>query len=142
MDSASETTPPGLWRATRSAIINSTALNASAQWHFQSGRKSITKRVNPRISMNTNDAVIELALQGHGIGRLLSYQVAPYIADGRLKTVMKSYEPPEVPIHLVHQEGRTVSAKVRAFVDFRSNVSNRIPLLARTKLRPKRKTNN
>ncbi|WP_371813528.1 LysR substrate-binding domain-containing protein [Ruegeria sp. HKCCA5426] len=92
--------------------------------------------------MNTNDAVIELALQGHGIGRLLSYQVAPYIADGRLKTVMKSYEPPEVPIHLVHQEGRTVSAKVRAFVDFRSNVSNRIPLLARTKLRPKRKTNN
>lgn len=68
--------------------------------------------------MNTNDAVIELALQGHGIGRLLSYQVAPYIADGRPKTVMKSYEPPEVPIHLVHQEGRTVSAKVRAFVDF------------------------
>ncbi len=102
----------------RHAIINSTALNASAQWHFQSGRKSIVKRVNPRISMNTNDAVIELALQGHGIGRLLSYQVAPYIADGRLKTVMKSYEPPEVPIHLVHQEGRTVSAKVRAFVDF------------------------
>lgn len=102
----------------RHAIINSTALNASAQWHFQSGRKSTTKRVNPRISMNTNDAVIELALQGHGIGRLLSYQVAPYIADGRLKTVMKSYEPPEVPIHLVHQEGRTVSAKVRAFVDF------------------------
>ncbi len=100
------------------AIINSTALNASAQWHFQSSRKSIAKRVNPRISMNTNDAVIELALQGHGIGRLLSYQVAPYIADGRLKTVMKSYEPPEVPIHLVHQEGRTVSAKVRAFVDF------------------------
>jgi DNA-binding transcriptional LysR family regulator len=68
--------------------------------------------------MNTNDAVIELALQGHGIGRLLSYQVAPYIADGRLKTVMKSYEPPEVPIQLVHQEGRTVTAKVRAFVDF------------------------
>ncbi|WP_256368028.1 MULTISPECIES: LysR substrate-binding domain-containing protein [unclassified Ruegeria] len=130
MDSASETAPPGLWRATRSAIINSTALNASAQWHFQSGRKSITKRVNPRISMNTNDAVIELALQGHGIGRLLSYQVAPYIADGRLKTVMKSYEPPEVPIHLVHQGGRTVSAKVRAFVNFTAERLKSNPLLA------------
>lgn len=78
----------------------------------------MTKRVNPRISMNTNDAVIELALQGHGIGRLLSYQVAPYVAEGRLRTVLNSYEPPEIPIHLVHQEGRTVSAKVRAFVDF------------------------
>ncbi|NOE24705.1 LysR family transcriptional regulator [Ruegeria sp. HKCCD6157] len=100
------------------AIINSTALHASAQWHFQKSETVVTKRVNPRISMNTNDAVIELALQGHGIGRLLSYQVAPYVADGRLRTVLNSYEPPEIPIHLVHQEGRTVSAKVRAFVDF------------------------
>lgn len=80
--------------------------------------------------MNTNDAVIELALQGHGIGRLLSYQVAPYIADGRLKTVMKSYEPPEVPIHLVHQGGRTVSAKVRAFVNFTAERLKSNPLLA------------
>ncbi len=79
--------------------------------------------------MNTNDAVIELALQGHGVGRLLSYQVAPYIADGRLKTVLKSYEPPEVRIHLVHQEGRTVSAKVRAFVDFAAGRLKSNPLL-------------
>ncbi len=111
------------------AIINSTALNASAQWHFQRGRKTVTKRMSPRISMNTNDAVIELALQGHGVGRLLSYQVAPYIADGRLKTVLKSYEPPEVPIHLVHQEGRTVSGKVRAFVDFTAGRLKSDPLL-------------
>nr|WP_247748347.1 LysR substrate-binding domain-containing protein [Ruegeria sp. R13_0] len=74
--------------------------------------------MSPRISMNTNDDVIQLALQGHGVGRLLSYQVAPYIADGRIKTVPKSYEPPEIPIHLVHKEGRTVSANVRDFVDF------------------------
>ncbi|NOE35605.1 LysR substrate-binding domain-containing protein [Ruegeria sp. HKCCD7318] len=111
------------------AIINSTALNPSAQWHFQTGRKTTVKRVSPRISMNTNDAVIELALRGHGIGRLLSYQVAPYIADGRLKTVLKPYEPPEVPIHLVHQEGRTVSAKVRAFVDFAAECLKSNPLL-------------
>lgn len=112
-------------------IINSTALIASAQWHFQLGRKPVTKRVSPRISMNTNDAVIELALQGHGIGRLLSYQVAPYIADGRLKTVLSSYEPPEVPVHLVHPEGRTVSAKVRAFIDFAADRLKSDPLLGR-----------
>lgn len=78
-----------------------------------------------------NDAVIELALKGHGIGRLLFYQVAPYIADGRLKTVLKSYEPPEVPIHLVQQEGRTVSAKGRAFVDFAAERFKSDPLLGR-----------
>ncbi|WP_171169650.1 LysR family transcriptional regulator [Ruegeria sp. HKCCA0370] len=118
------------------AIINSTALHASAQWHFQKSEMVMTKRVNPRISMNTNDAVIELALQGHGIGRLLSYQVAPYVADGRLRTVLNSYEPPEVPIHLVHQEGRTVSAKVRAFVDFAAKRLKSDPYLDGFRHRP------
>ncbi|WP_171205148.1 LysR family transcriptional regulator [Ruegeria sp. HKCCA0235A] len=118
------------------AIINSTALHASAQWHFQKSEMVMTKRVNPRISMNTNDAVIELALQGHGIGRLLSYQVAPHVADGRLRTVLNSYEPPEVPIHLVHQEGRTVSAKVRAFVDFAAKRLKSDPYLDGFRHRP------
>ena len=37
--------------------------------------------------------------------------------DGRLKIVLNEFEPPPIPIHVVHQEGRMVSAKVRAFVD-------------------------
>lgn len=102
----------------RHRVINSSALLPSEQWQFQHGDKLQSVRVCPRVSMNTNDALIELALQGQGLARLLSYQVAPYLADGRLRTVLTSYEPPSAPIHLVHQEGRTVSAKVRAFVDF------------------------
>ena len=68
--------------------------------------------------MNTNDAVIELALKGWGISRLLSYQIAPYVADGRLQAILTDFEMLPMPIHIVHQEGRMVSAKVRAFVDF------------------------
>ena len=68
--------------------------------------------------MNTNDAVAALTARGWGISRLLSYQIAPYLADGRLRTVLDKFEPPPLPIHVVHQEGRMVSAKVRAFVDF------------------------
>jgi DNA-binding transcriptional LysR family regulator len=68
--------------------------------------------------MNTNDAVIELALRGWGMARLLSYQIAPYLADGRLQIVLSDFEGPPVPIHVLHHEGRLVSAKVRSFVDF------------------------
>jgi DNA-binding transcriptional LysR family regulator len=32
--------------------------------------------------------------------------------------VLAEHEPPPVPIHLVHREGRQASARVRAFVDF------------------------
>lgn len=100
------------------ALINSTALSPSGHWHFQKDDKLLDIRVSARVSMNTNDAVIEMALQGQGIGRLLSYQVAPHVATGRLKPVLTAFELPPSPIHLVHQEGQMVSSKVRAFVDF------------------------
>jgi DNA-binding transcriptional LysR family regulator len=68
--------------------------------------------------MNTNDAAIAVALAHWGIARLLSYRMAPYLADGRLKTILDAFELPALPIDVVHQEGRRVSARVRTLVDF------------------------
>lgn len=99
-------------------LINSSPLIPSEIWQFQKDGKQQPIRITPRVSMNTNDAVIEMALQGQGLGRVLSYQVAPHLASARLKRVLVDYELPPIPIHLVHQEGHMVSAKVRAFIDF------------------------
>jgi DNA-binding transcriptional LysR family regulator len=62
--------------------------------------------------------VLLAARQGHGLARALSYQVADDVAAGRLKVVLQAHEPPPIPIHLVHAEGRRTTAKVRAFLDF------------------------
>ena len=78
----------------------------------------LSVRIAPRIQMNTNDAVLELVSRGWGISRLLSYQVAERIAQGAVQAILDGFEPPPMPIHVVHQEGRMVSSKVRAFVDF------------------------
>lgn len=100
-------------------LIQALAMGTSTDWMFQENGKPISVRVEPCLRMNTNDAVIELAVRGWGLAsRLLSYQVAPYLADGRLQTILSAYELPPLPIHVVHQEGRIVSAKVRSFVDF------------------------
>ncbi len=98
-------------------LIQSLAMGASPEWPFQKNGTPFSVRVEPRLRMNTNDAVIELAVRGWGLSRLLSYQVAPYLADGRLQTVLRAFEMPAMPIHVLHQEGRMVSAKVRSFVD-------------------------
>lgn len=103
---------------TRHTLIQSVAISASKEWVFQDGRKLRNVVINPRIQMNTNDAVIEMVLRGGGISRLLSYQIAPYIADGQLQPILVPFQLPPAPIHLAHQEGRMVSAKVRSFVDF------------------------
>lgn len=99
-------------------LIQAMALSASNEWTFMEEGAPYSVRIDPRVRMNTNDAVIEMALNGWGISRLLSYQVAPYFTEGRLQHVLQEYELPAMPIHVVHQEGRMVSAKIRAFVDF------------------------
>ena len=88
------------------------------EWRFQEDGAPLSVRIEPRLRMNTNDAAIDLVIRGWGITRLLSYQIAPHQAEGRLRTILGAFELPVIPIHVVHQEGRMVSAKVRAFVDY------------------------
>ncbi len=102
--------------ATHSVIL-STTVTPVADWKFARDKKATTVRVTPRLTVTSNDAAIEAACHGFGITRLLSYQVAPYVAAGRLKTVLSRFEPPRLPVHVVHREGRYASAKVRTFVD-------------------------
>ncbi|RYY77158.1 MAG: LysR family transcriptional regulator [Gammaproteobacteria bacterium] len=94
-------------------IITANGLNHSSEWKFS----NLSIRVRPRLSFSTNDAAIEAALSGFGITRLLSYQLAPYLADGRLKPLLIDADNRELPIHIIYREGRYASAKIRNFVD-------------------------
>ena len=99
-------------------LVRSHALGGGDVWRYDDAGHEIAIPAPSRLRINTNDAVIEAVLRGWGLSRLLSYQVAPHVRDGRLRTVLADFEPPPLPIHIVHQEGRLVSAKLRTFVDF------------------------
>jgi DNA-binding transcriptional LysR family regulator len=99
-------------------LVQSRALGDGRTWPYHEDGRTIAVPVAPRLQMNTNDAVIEAVSRGWGLARLLSYQVARDVRDGYLQTILDDFEPPPLPIHIVHQEGRLVSAKLRAFVDF------------------------
>jgi DNA-binding transcriptional LysR family regulator len=71
----------------------------------------------PRLTCNTIDSVLAAALAGQGLARLLSYQVAPAVAEGRLRLVLDDPEAAAMPVHVVSPEGRRAPAKVRAFID-------------------------
>jgi DNA-binding transcriptional LysR family regulator len=88
----------------------------SVDWRFADGR--ITARIPSRLSVTTLDTAIDTALSGWALARTLSYQVAPHVADGALRIVLREFEPRPLPIHVVHQEGRRASAKLRSFIDF------------------------
>lgn len=98
-------------------IISATAVTAGTEWTFARGREKTGVRVEPRILVNTNDGAIAAAMDGCGLTRLISYQVAGELAAGTLKAVLAEHEEAPLPIHVIHREGRHGSAKVRSFVD-------------------------
>lgn len=111
-------------------IISSSRTTPTSEWRFPAGKDTLAVRVQPRLTVSSNDAAIEAALCGFGIARLLSYQVAPYLASGQLVRVLGDYETAPVPIHVVHREGRGGAGKVRSFVDFAAARLRAEPALA------------
>ena len=95
------------------SIIASSAGNNAIDWRFD----NVALRIQPRLTVTTNDAAIEAARRNLGITRLLSYQVAQPLGEGKLTIVLENHEPPPLPIYIVHREGRFASARIRAFVD-------------------------
>lgn len=101
----------------RHTVIAPTSAGTSLDWRF-GPHAEITVKVSPRLFCNSNDAAITAVLEGWGLTRLLSYQVAPLLAEGRLQAVLSDFDEAPLPIHVVHSEGRHAAAKVRSFVDF------------------------
>lgn len=98
-------------------VIVASSMSQSVEWRFVDQGEPVSVRIKPRLTVSSNDGAIEAALQGLGVTRLMSYQVAPLLAKGKLKVVLSEFESPRVPIHIIHREGRHASIKMRAFID-------------------------
>lgn len=102
----------------RHDTITFTGIGGGPDWAFVDGGRQLAVRPPSRLTVNTADVALAAALAGRGLTQVLSYMVAADVAAGRLELVLTGYEPPPVPVHLVHHAGRQAAARVRAFVDF------------------------
>jgi DNA-binding transcriptional LysR family regulator len=99
------------------AAIGFTQVLMEPEWGFSVGGKRVTVAPNTRLLVNSIDVAIAAARNGHGLTRVLSYQVEEDVRAGRLRVVLQDHEPPPIPVHVVHAGGKSPPAKVRAFVD-------------------------
>lgn len=88
-----------------------------SRWGFGSGRTRVAAAVAPRLVTNLADPAIDAAVAGLGLTCVLSYMVDHLVAAGVLRAVLVEFEPPPIPIHVVHPAGRHLPPKTRAFVD-------------------------
>ena len=87
-------------------------------WAFTADDSSRRLRIKPRLAVTTVEAARASAIAGCGVVRLLSYQVAEAVGDGRLVAVLERHEQPQMPVHLIAPKVRLASTKARAFFNF------------------------
>lgn len=94
------------------------ALMSANVWVFPAGKQEEAVTVRSRLVINTAEAAIDAAIAGVGIARVLSYQVARALQEGKLVPALQAYEAPSWPVSLVHAGQGPLPLKVRAFLDF------------------------
>ena len=99
------------------AFISTFGVAPSASHWTLGPEEEKTIRFRPRLTVNSVDAALDAAISGLGIARLFSYQVEEAVAQSRLIRILREFEPPAAPIHLVRPAGRHPSRKVSLFIE-------------------------
>ncbi len=94
------------------------SLTPFPMWSFEQDGVPLVVEPRPRLVVNDIALAVQAALDGIGIVRAVSYNVADEIASGRLVPVLEAFAPKPSPISLVHPSAGLVPLKVRAFLSW------------------------
>lgn len=103
---------------TAHALIAFAGLGEPRAWRFVVDGRPEVIQPKPRLVVNSAALAVAAAVEGHGVTKLVSYQIERERAARRLRVVLADYQVPPVPVHVVHRAGRSAPARLRAFVDF------------------------
>lgn len=109
--------------------IFSTSTWGPLEWRFGSRGRTTVVRLAPRLLANDVEARLAAARAGHGIARVLSYQVADDLAAGRLVRLLRPFEPPALPVQLVAASRAHMPPKIRAFLDLAAEQLVAVPVI-------------
>lgn len=88
-------------------------------WKYQRGEELRSVAIEPRIVSDDRDWTIAAAAMGMGVVNVADLTAHSYISEGLLEPVLEGWDCLEAPpIHLLYRRGLRSSARVRAFVDF------------------------
>jgi DNA-binding transcriptional LysR family regulator len=86
-------------------------------WRFRAAGREKIVRLTPRLMTTDVETALSAARAAGGIVRTLSYQVADDLSSRTLVRLLRDFEPPPLPVHLVVPAAPHVPRLVRAFLD-------------------------
>jgi DNA-binding transcriptional LysR family regulator len=92
----------------------------TGHWDFpdNESKREIRVPIRSRLCVNTAEAAIDAAAAGVGVTRVLSYQVAEAVRQGKIQIVLANHEPSPAPVNLIHAGRALTPLKVRMLFDF------------------------
>ncbi len=112
----------------RHALVHAVGRPAPSEWRFRTGRREKIVRLAPRLTVSEIEAALVAVRAGHGITRVLSYQVADELAAGILVRLLRAYEPPPLPVTLVTALADP-PVRVRAFLEHAIPLLSKLPVV-------------
>jgi DNA-binding transcriptional LysR family regulator len=92
------------------------------RWTFLGPEGEVWVNVRSRLQINSSFGLRSAALAGAGIVMQRADVVSDDLAQGRLCALLPSYRTQSRPRHLIWLPNRTMTPKLRAFIDFVAEV--------------------
>jgi DNA-binding transcriptional LysR family regulator len=89
----------------------------TAGLRLQSGDKSVRVPLTPRMMVSDTDILHAVANAGLGIALLPVYRCVEDLRAHRLERVLRDWNAPSTPVHVVYPSTRHISPKVKSFVN-------------------------
>jgi LysR family transcriptional regulator for bpeEF and oprC len=91
-------------------------------WDFRRGDERIEVALPGIIALNDTNAYVHAGLAGLGIVQMTDYQILQHVASGRMVQLLADWTSDPLPVHIIYPQNRHLSAKVRVFVEWVSDL--------------------
>src|SRR5712672_3756115 len=91
-------------------------------WQFARDGQKVQLTLDGVLAVYDHDAYLVAGLMSFGIVKVANYMARPYLESGELMQVLTDWSAEQVPISVMYPQSRHLSAKVRIFVDWVSDL--------------------
>jgi LysR family transcriptional regulator for bpeEF and oprC len=97
-------------------------------WEFAREGQKVVLTLDAVFAVNDHEAYVAAGLSGLGIVKAANYIVRPYLDSGQLVAVLPDWTVEQYAISVMYPQNRHLSAKVRIFVDWISELIQKDPI--------------
>lgn len=97
-------------------------------WEFGRDGQKVQLTLDGVLAVNDHEAYVAAGLMSFGIVKVANYVVRPYLESGRLVPVLTDWTAEQIPLSVMYPQNRHLSAKVRIFVEWISELIHQDPI--------------